>query len=178
MNFIETEFQGLYLIELNILKDERGLFARTYCKNEFEKINFHKEFVQMNFSFNIRKGTFRGLHFQAPPYEETKLIRCSSGKVFDVALDLRKDSTTYLKYFSCELSQENRMMVLIPEGFAHGFITLEDNSELVYSHTQFYNPSADRGVRYNDESLDIKLPVAITSISEKDKNYPPLKQTL
>jgi dTDP-4-dehydrorhamnose 3,5-epimerase len=132
----------------------------------------------MNFSFNIRKGTFRGLHFQAPPYEETKLIRCSSGKVFDVALDLRKDSTTYLKYFSCELSQENRMMVLIPEGFAHGFITLEDNSELVYSHTQFYNPSADRGVRYNDESLDIKLPVAITSISEKDKNYPPLKQTL
>jgi dTDP-4-dehydrorhamnose 3,5-epimerase len=178
MKFIETGFKDLYLIEVHLLKDERGTFARIYCKDEFSKINFTKEFVQMNFSFNKAKGTFRGLHFQLPPFEETKLIRCSSGKVFDIALDLRKDSATYLKWFSCELSQENRTMVLIPEGFAHGFITLEVNSELAYCHTEFYHPSAERGIRYNDELLDIKLPIDITCISEKDKNYPPLNSTL
>jgi len=172
MNFITTDFSGLYVIEVNLLQDERGLFARTFCKEEFAKIGFDKEFVQMNFSFNRKKGTFRGMHFQKPPLEETKLIRCTAGKVLDIAVDLRKDSTTYLQSFSCELSQENRTMILIPEGFAHGFITLEDNTELAYCHTAFYNPAADSGVRYNDAALQIKLPIEITSISEKDKNYP------
>jgi dTDP-4-dehydrorhamnose 3,5-epimerase len=172
MNFKATGFSGLYLIEVNQLKDERGIFARTYCQEEFKKIGFDKTFVQMNFSFNPKKGTFRGLHFQRPPFEETKLIRCSSGKVFDIALDIRKSSSTYLQWYGCELSQENRDMLLIPEGFAHGFITLEDNSELVYAHTAFYNPAADAGIRFNDSAFQLELPTEITVISEKDKNYP------
>lgn len=172
MKFIPTEFSGLYVIELDAVIDDRGIFARTYCKEDFSKINFHKEFVQMNFSLNKKKGTLRGLHYQVAPCEETKLIRCSSGKIFDVAIDLRKESLTYLKWFGVVLSKENLKMILIPEGFAHGFITLEDDSELIYHHTQYYNPSAERGIRYDDKTLNIKWPVEIEIISNKDSNYP------
>lgn len=175
MTFIETGFKDLYVIEVNQIKDNRGLFGRTFCKKEFQKIGFTKEFVQMNFSFNFKKGTFRGFHFQQPPYEETKLIRCSSGKVFDIAIDLRKNSTTYLQHFNCELSKQNRKMILIPEGFAHGFITLEAQSELVYCHTAFYNPEYESGISINDAKLKIELPIPISCISEKDLAYPPYK---
>lgn len=172
MKFTETKLKGLYVIEPEILSDERGRFARTYCKKEFAKINFEKEFVQMNFSVNYKKGTLRGMHYQLPPYEETKLIRCISGKVFDVAIDLRKNSGTYLQWFGTELSKDNSKMILIPEGFAHGFLTLEDNSELIYHHTEYYNPSAERGIRYDDKSVNIKFPGEVLIVSEKDKSYP------
>ena len=175
MKFIETKLKGVYVIELNAFTDERGVFARTYCKDEFIRINFNKEFVQINFSLNKKKGTLRGMHYQVAPHEETKLIRCSSGKVFDVAVDLRKDSDTYLQWFGVELSKENMKMILIPEGFAHGFITLEDDSELIYHHTQYYNPEAERGIRYDDKTLNIQWPGEIKVISDKDKNYPILK---
>ncbi len=175
MNFIDTELQGLYLIELNILKDDRGLFARTYCKNEFASIGFAKEFVQMNHSINNKRGTLRGMHFQLPPVQETKLIRCVVGKVFDVAIDLRKGSETYLKWFGAELSKDNMKMIFIPEGFAHGFITLEDNTELIYCHTEFYNPAFESGIRHDDSTINIQWPIEAVIISEKDKNYPLIK---
>lgn len=172
MKFIETKLKGLYVVEPELLSDERGKFARTYCKKEFAEINFDKEFVQMNFSLNYKKGTLRGMHYQTAPYEETKLIRCISGKVFDVAVDLRKNSGTYLQWFGTELSKENSKMMFIPEGFAHGFLTLEDNSELIYHHTQYFNPSAERGIRYDDKSVNIQFPGEVLIVSEKDRSYP------
>lgn len=177
MNFVETGFKDLYLVEIQPLHDDRGFFSRTYCKNEFNQINFSGEFVQINLSSNTKKGTLRGMHYQLPPHEERKLIRCNAGKVFDVVVDMRRGSNTYLKWYSCELSKENMKMILIPSGFAHGFITLEDNTELIYHHTEFYNPSSEGGLRYNDKLLNIDWPLEITSISEKDRNYPLLKLT-
>ena len=144
MQFIPAHIEGLYTIRLNKLEDERGWFARTFCKNEFRQIGFEKEFVQFNHSFNKNKGTIRGMHFQNRPYAETKLIRCIQGSVYDVAIDLRKGSPTFLQYFGTELSAENMSSILIPEGFAHGFQTLKDNSALVYHHTQYYAPNADK----------------------------------
>ncbi len=175
MKFIETRIKDLYVIEVDAYKDSRGMFTRTYCKKEFAQINFDKEFVQINFSFNKSKGTLRGMHYQEVPFEETKLIRCSSGKVFDVAIDLRKNSGTYLEWFGTDLSRENMRMILIPGGFAHGFITLEDDSELIYHHTEYHNPSSERGIRYEDKTINIKWPVEVTTISDKDNNYPLIK---
>lgn len=178
MNFIDTGFKGLFLIEIDSVKDERGAFGRTFCKREFSRAGFTGEFVQMNYSFNARKGTLRGMHYQVPPHEETKLIRCVTGKAFDVAVDLRSQSPTYLKWFGCELSGENRKMILIPGGFAHGFITLEEKTELIYCHTEFYNPAAETGIRFDDSAVNIQWPAAVSVISEKDKNYPLLKTKL
>ena len=175
MNFLTTSLEGSYIIELLPFSDSRGWFARTYCKKEFAEIGFDKEFVQMNFSFNKKKGTLRGMHYQETPFEETKLIRCTSGKVFDVAVDLRKNSDTYLKWFGTELSRKNLKMILIPGGFAHGFITLKDNSELIYHHTEYYNPLAEKGIRYDDKTLNIEWPVDVSVISDKDKSYPFIK---
>lgn len=172
MEFVETPLQGLYVIHPRILQDNRGLFARTFCKNEFSSIGFHQEFVQFNHSFNKTRGTLRGMHFQHPPYAETKLIRCIQGEVYDVAVDLRRDSPTYLQHFGVILSAENMCSVLIPEGFAHGFQTLTDNATLIYHHTQFYTPQADAGIRHNDPALNIVWPLSVINVSEKDKNYP------
>jgi dTDP-4-dehydrorhamnose 3,5-epimerase len=177
MKFIETPLKGAFEIDLEPFSDERGLFARTFCKNEFSKIGFDKEFVQFNFSKTSFKGTIRGLHYQVPPYSETKLIRCIRGRVYDVMVDLRLDSKTYMKYFGLELSEDNMKMVLIPEGFAHGFQTLEDNSQLIYHHTAFYTPGFERGIRYNDPELAIKWPLAVSVVSDKDNNYPLLSKT-
>ncbi|HYG41201.1 MAG TPA: dTDP-4-dehydrorhamnose 3,5-epimerase [Cytophagales bacterium] len=172
MRFIETPLKGAYIIELEPFSDDRGLFARTYCKRDFEKIGFDKEFVQFNFSLTLTKGTIRGLHYQLPPYSEIKLIKCVRGKVYDVLVDLRDSSPTYLKWFGVELSEENMKMVLIPEGFAHGFQTLEDNAQLIYHHTAFYTPGFEKGLRYNDPVLAIEWPLEVSVISEKDKNNP------
>jgi dTDP-4-dehydrorhamnose 3,5-epimerase len=171
MEFIKTDIKGLYIIRLKKLEDERGLFARTYCKKEFKQIGFDKEFVQFNHSFNKQKGTIRGMHFQNAPYAEKKLIRCVQGAVNDVAIDLRKESSTFLQYFEIELTAQNMLSILIPEGFAHGFQTLEDNSALIYHHTQYYTPEADAGFRFDDPALNItwKLPAVV--VSEKDKSY-------
>jgi dTDP-4-dehydrorhamnose 3,5-epimerase len=171
MEFSPTHIAGLYTISVKKLIDERGVFARTYCKNEFKAIGFGKEFVQFNHSLNKRKGTLRGMHFQQPPFAETKLIRCVQGTVYDVAIDLRKGSPTFLQAFGVELSEENMLSVLIPEGFAHGFQTLEDNSALIYHHTEFYTAQADAGIRFDDPALGLQWPLPPIAVSEKDKNY-------
>ena len=172
MTFIETPLKDLYLIKLMSLNDERGFFARTFCKEQFLSIGFNKEFVQFNHSFNTLKGTIRGLHFQSPPFAETKLIRCVQGSVYDIAVDLRENSSTYLQFFGTELSAENLNCILIPEGFAHGFQTLEDNTSLIYHHTNYYKPNTERGIRFNDPVLNIQWPLQPVNISRKDLLYP------
>lgn len=171
MEFIQADIKGLYVIRPKKLEDERGLFARTYCKKEFRQIGFDKEFVQFNHSFNKHKGTIRGMHFQNAPYAETKLIRCIQGAVNDVAIDLRKESSTFLQHFEIELTAENMMSILIPEGFAHGFQTLQDDSSLIYHHTQYYTPEADAGFRFDDPALNITWKLPAVMVSKKDKSY-------
>ena len=172
MIFHETALKGAYIIDLEPFRDERGLFARTFCQREFAAIGHHKEFVQFNHSHSNQAGTLRGLHYQKTPYAEIKLIRCIKGSVFDVIVDLRQQSPTFLQHVGVELSEQNMRMIYVPEGFAHGFQTLQDHSELIYHHTAFYTPDFDGGVRYNDPKLGIVWPLALTTISEKDKNLP------
>jgi dTDP-4-dehydrorhamnose 3,5-epimerase len=171
MNFEETTLKGAYVVSLQLLTDARGGFARTFCKKEFQQINHQKEFVQLNHSYNTFKGTVRGMHFQLPPYQEIKLIRCIKGTVIDVIVDLRENSPTFLQHVSVELSAENKKMIYVPENFAHGFQTLQDNSELIYHHTQYYTPNADTGIRFDDPLLNINWPLEPVMVSEKDKNY-------
>ena len=171
MIFEETTLKGAYVVSLQLLTDARGGFARTFCKKEFQQINHQKEFVQLNHSYNTFKGTVRGMHFQLPPYQEIKLIRCIKGAVIDVIVDLRENSPTFLQHVAVELSAENKKMMYVPENFAHGFQTLEDDTELIYHHTQFYTPQADTGIRFNDPLLKINWPLEPVMVSEKDKNY-------
>ncbi len=171
MKFIPTILNGSFTIQLDPINDERGWFARYFCKKEFSTIGHEKEWVQMNHSFSLKKGTLRGMHFQKPPYSEIKLVRCIQGSVFDVIIDLRKDSPTFLKWFGTELSAENKLMMYIPEGFAHGFQTLEDNSGLLYMHTAYYSPEAEDGLRYNDPQVNISWPLEISEISMRDTNH-------
>lgn len=177
--FIETNLEGLWVIEPKPFKDNRGSFFRVFCKETYEEIGFEGEFVQINHSINAKKGTIRGLHFQYPPFSETKLVRCINGKVFDVVVDIRKDSPTFLKHFSIELSKDNQKSLLIPKGFAHGFQTLEDNSELIYHHTNYYTPNSEGGIRYDDPMLNIdwKLLSSSLHISERDQSYDWLDKT-
>lgn len=172
MKFIETSLKGLYVVTPKKIEDNRGLFTRTFCKKEFTQIGYNNELVQFNQSFNLKKGTIRGMHYQKKPFSETKLIRCVKGKVFDVAVDIRKGSPTFLQHFGVELTEENMLSIFIPEGFAHGFQTLENNTSLIYHHSEYYRPEADAGVRYNDETLKIMWPVEAVNLSEKDENYP------
>jgi dTDP-4-dehydrorhamnose 3,5-epimerase len=174
MNFESTGLNGSYVVDIFPVKDERGWFVRTFCKNEFNKIGFSDEWVQMNHSFTNDAGTIRGMHFQKPPYSETKLIRCIAGNVFDVIIDLRRNSNTFLKWFGIELSAENKKMIYIPGGFAHGFQTLTDNCQLIYNHTAFYTPGFEEGIRYNDKMININWPKPVTKISERDNNHPVL----
>ena len=171
MDFIHAYIEGLYVVHPKKLEDERGLFARTFCKNEFSQIGFDKEFVQFNHSLNKKKGTIRGMHFQNAPYGETKLIRCVHGCVYDVAVDVRTKSPTFLQHFGVELSAENMISILIPPGFAHGFQALEDNSSLIYHHTQYYTPEAEVGICYNDPALNIHWKLPAEMVSEKDCSY-------
>ncbi|MDX2172127.1 MAG: dTDP-4-dehydrorhamnose 3,5-epimerase [Bacteroidota bacterium] len=171
MIFEETKLKGAYVISLQLLTDNRGGFARTFCKNEFAKIGHTKDLVQLNHSYNTHKGTIRGMHFQLPPYQEIKLIRCIRGSVLDVIVDLRKESPTFLQHISVELSAENKKMIYVPENFAHGFQTLEDHCELIYHHTEFYTPQADSGIRFDDPTLKIDWPLPPAMVSDKDKNY-------
>ena len=172
MKFNPTILKGAYTIELNPFKDERGWFARTYCKNEFSKIGHHAEWVQLNHSFTNEKGTVRGMHYQVPPFSEIKLVRCIAGAAFDVIIDLRKGSETFLQWLGIEISAANKKMVYIPEGFAHGFQTLSDDCELVYHHTQFYTPGVEGGIKYDDPEIKIDWPLAVNNISKRDKQHP------
>ena len=175
MKFLNTNFEDLWMIETESKIDNRGFLTRIFCKNEFEKINFYKEFVQENLTLTKTKGTFRGFHYQLPPNSETKLVRCISGKVLDIVIDLRKDSKTFLHSFSIELDSTKLNMILIPEGFAHGFQTLTDDCLMLYLHSNFYNSDYERGIRYNDPMINFELPLSVADISERDKNHPLLQ---
>ncbi len=172
MKFIETNIIGVYIIELEEISDSRGFFSRTWCKHEFEKHGLTSNVSQTNISFNHLKGTLRGMHYQASPHEETKLVRCTKGSLFDVAVDLREESNTFGEWVGVELSEENHRMLFIPEGLAHGYQTLQDNTEVFYQVSEFYAPDADRGARYDDIKFGISWPLDVSVISEKDANWP------
>ncbi|MBF0232152.1 MAG: dTDP-4-dehydrorhamnose 3,5-epimerase [Desulfamplus sp.] len=171
MHFYETPLLGNYEIELEPFIDDRGMFARTFCKKEFAAIGFNKEIIQINHSLTRQKGTIRGLHYQIPPACETKIIKCIQGRIFDVVVDLRADSATFMKWHSVELSHDNMKMFYIPEGFAHGFQALTDNIELIYYTSEFYNPQYENGLRFDDPSVGIKWPLPLTCISPKDCDH-------
>jgi dTDP-4-dehydrorhamnose 3,5-epimerase len=171
MIFTPTVLAGSYIIDLEPRSDERGWFARYYCKEAFHKIGHTKEWVQMNHSVTAKKGTIRGMHFQLHPYKEIKMLRCIAGSVYDVIIDLRKESATFLQWTGVELSATNKRMLYIPEGFAHGFQCLEDNCELIYHHSEFYQPGAEAGIRYNDPLINIKWPLPLTVISVRDEQH-------
>lgn len=172
MKFTELEIVGAYLIELEEFKDERGTFARQFCKEELKKYNIDFDIKQCNLSKNTRKGILRGMHYQAMPYPEIKLVSCMKGRIYDTILDLRKDSKTYLKWIGIELSPENRRMLYIPPEVAHGFQTLEDETYVYYQLGEFFKPEYYKGVRYNDSAFGIDFPIKENIIiSEKDKNY-------
>ena len=172
MNFQETKLKGAFVINLDKHSDERGFFARSFCKNEFDKLGLNHDIVQINNSLSKRKGTLRGMHYQLFPKQEDKIIRCINGSIYDVIVDMRKDSDTFLKWFGIELSQVNRKALYVPKGFAHGYITLFDNSELFYLSTEYYFPDLERGIRWDDPMINIKWPVSIDEISQKDSNHP------
>jgi dTDP-4-dehydrorhamnose 3,5-epimerase len=176
MIFTPTPLAGSFVVGLTPNSDHRGWFARTYCKNEFAQIGHSKEFVQMNQSYTREKGALRGMHFQRTPHREIKLVRCIAGSVFDVIVDLRAGSSTYGQWFGAELSAKNKQMMYVPEGFAHGFQTVEEDSELLYLVSEFYTPGVEGGVRYDDPMLNIAWPLPISDISEKDANHPFLTQ--
>ncbi len=173
MKIISTRFKGLFEIEIEKLGDSRGWFMRTYDFKCFEKFipDFKNNWVQMNHSFSELKHTWRGLHFQLKPYQESKLVRCIRGSVVDYVVDIREESSTYLQVYSVELSSVNNKMLYIPKGFAHGFLTLEDNTEMIYMHDEYYNPDYETGIRFNDEKLNLVLPFIPSVISNKDQNH-------
>ena len=172
MIFTDTELKGAYIIELEPLEDERGFFARSFCQREFEKHGLNLCVVQCNVSYNKKKGTLRGMHYQVPPHEEAKLVSCIRGAIYDVIIDLRPDSTTYCQWFALELSAENYKMLYVPEGFTHGFQTLEDNTIVFYQMSEFYHPECARGARWDDPAFGIRWPLPNRVMSKKDLSYP------
>lgn len=172
MIFTETKLKGAYIIDVKRMEDERGFFGRSYCQKEFEEAGLNTNAVQTNVSSNKKKGTLRGLHMQLPPYGETKLVRCTRGALYDVIVDLRKGSSTFMQWVGVELTMDNYRMLYVPEGFAHSFITLEDNTEATYQVTAFYQPEAERGFRWNDPAFKIEWPFTPTIISLKDQAHP------
>jgi len=172
MIFIETKLKGAFVIEPERFEDDRGFFARTWCKREFEAYGLNTNLVQCNISFNNITGTIRGMHYQANPFEEAKLVRCTRGAIWDVIIDLKADSPTFKKWFAVELTAENRKMLYIPESFAHGFQTLKENTEVFYQMSEYYSPECSRGVRWNDPVFSIKWPKDEIVISDKDRQYP------
>lgn len=169
MLFEKTEIAGVFRVFLERKADERGFFARTWCQEEFEKAGLDHGLVQCSLSFNIHKGTLRGMHYQESPFAETKLVRCTMGAIYDVVLDLRRQSPTFKKWIGVTLTSENREMVFIPKGCAHGFLTLEEKSEVFYQMSEFYHPEAARGVRWNDPAFAIDWPGKVEVISERDE---------
>jgi len=172
MIFHETKLQGAYLVDAERIADERGFFARSFCREEFRKYGLEDSVAQCNISFNAKKHTLRGLHYQIAPYEEAKLVRCTRGKIYDVIVDLRAGSPTFRQWYAAELSGENRRMLYIPPGFAHGLLTLEDNTEVFYTMFNFYSPDHARGIRWNDPAIGIQWPVERPVISERDRSFP------
>lgn len=172
MIFKEAKLKGAYIIGLEPLEDERGFFARSFCQKEFEEHGLNFSIVQCNFSYNKKKGTLRGMHYQIAPHQEAKLVCCPKGTIYDVIIDLRKDSPTLKQWIAVELTAENRRMLYIPEGFAHGFQTLRDDTGVFYQMSEFYHPESAKGVRWNDPAFGIVWPDDIQVISHKDRQYP------
>jgi dTDP-4-dehydrorhamnose 3,5-epimerase len=172
MKFTETKLKGAFLVEIEKLTDDRGFFGRSWCRKEFDDHGLNSRLVQANVSFNRKKGTLRGMHYQIAPFQESKLIRCTRGAIFDVIIDLRLDSPTYKQWTGVELTADNYTMFFVPEDFAHGFQTLTDESEITYQVTQFYTPGSERGIRFDDTAFGIQWPLDVTVISDKDRTWP------
>jgi dTDP-4-dehydrorhamnose 3,5-epimerase len=172
MTFEQTKLSGVFEVRVQPLPDPRGFFARTWCRSEFERNGLNPELVQCSVSFNTKKGTLRGMHYQAAPYSEAKLVRCTSGAVYDVVIDLRPHSPTYTQWTAVMLTSDDRNMLYVPEGCAHGFLTLADNTEVFYQISAFHEPEAARGVRWNDPAFQIIWPSPVEVISDRDQNYP------
>jgi len=172
MIFTETKLQGAYIITVQKLEDERGFFGRSFSKDEFEAHGLTSTIVQANVSYNRKRGTVRGLHMQKAPYQESKLVRCTRGAIYDFIVDMRPQSATYKQWTGAELTADNCQMLFVPEGFAHGYLTLEDDSEIIYQVTQFYTAGAEVGFRWNDPAFNIVLPFEPNIISDRDKNHP------
>ena len=172
----ETSLGGAYFVDVEPHRDSRGLFARTWCQREFEEHGLNPRLVQCSTSFNLRKGTLRGMPYQAAPHEEAKLVRCTMGSICDVIVDLRPGSPTFRQHVTVTLSAQNRKMLYVPERFAHGFITLEDNTEVFYQMSEFYFEQSSRGFRWNDPFFGIRLPLEVAVISERDRDYPDFRQ--
>jgi dTDP-4-dehydrorhamnose 3,5-epimerase len=177
MKFLPTGLTGAVVIEPEPLRDERGSFSRTFCREEFRAHGIELTVVQCSVSFNVRRGTLRGLHYQAPPKAEAKLVRCTAGEAFDVIADLRPGSPTFGRWFATELTAAGGRMIYVPEGFAHGFQTLRDETELFYMVSESYSPPHARGVRWDDPQLGIRWPMAPTVMSARDRELPALDQT-
>jgi len=176
MKILESPFKNAFVLQVEPYVDHRGKFARIYCQDELKQIGHFKQIVQINHSFTRKMGAIRGMHFQYPPKTEIKMVKCLRGSAFDVIVDLRSDSPTFLHWHGEVLSDDNLKMMYVPEGFAHGFQTLEENTELLYLHTEFYSPEHEGGVVYNDPMISIEWPLETTEISEKDQKYPLLSE--
>src|SRR5688572_28258795 len=174
MIFAETKLKGSFIIKPQKIEDERGSFSRTFCKKEFDEYGLNASVVQCNVSHNKRKGTFRGMHFQAPPYEEDKIVSCMQGALLDFIVDLRVESPTFKQWIKVELSAQIGYMLYVPKSFAHGFLTLCDDTQVFYQMTECHHPEFAFGFRYDDPAFDIGLPFEATTISQKDKSYPDL----
>lgn len=171
MLFIETKLKGAFIIDIAPRQDERGFFARSWCADEFEKHGLNPRLAQCNISFNKKRGTLRGMHYQAEPFPEAKLVRCTMGAMYDVMIDLRQNSPTFKQWLAVELTAQNRRALYIPEGFAHGFQTLEDDTEVFYQMSEFYHPECARGVRWDDPAFGVEWALPITTASPQDSAY-------
>lgn len=177
MKIIKTKINDLIIIEPKVFKDDRGWFSESYNQKELKEKGIELVFIQDNHSYSNQKGVLRGLHFQNNPKAQSKLVRCTKGRIWDVAVDLRKSSSTYLEWFGIELSEENKKMLLVPQGFAHGFVTLADNAEVQYKVDNLYDKNLDRSIKYDDPDINIIWPIKNVILSDKDKNAPLLKDS-
>ena len=178
MIFTETKLKGAFIIDVKRHEDERGFFGRVWCKNEYEEHGLNPNVVQANISYNKLKGTLRGMHFQKAPYGEGKTVRCVSGAIYDVIVDIRPDSATFKQWISVELTGESYKMLYIPEGFAHGFITLKDHTSVHYMGTAFHTPGAEAGIKFDDPAFNIDWPMKVAVISQKDQNHPAFEEKI
>jgi len=176
MTFHETKLRGAFEIRMDLKQDERGFFARTWCQEEFEEHGLNPKMRQCSLSFNRRKGTLRGIHYQAPPFPESKLVRCDRGAIYDVVVDLRIGSPTFRDWIGVVLTSTDRNMVYVPEGCAHGFLTLEHETEIFYQISEFYHPELAQGVRWDDPAFQIVWPSEVEVISERDRTYPDFEE--
>ena len=171
MLFLQTNLPGVFEIDLELARDSRGFFARSWCQKEGERHGLNTKIVQCNVSFNAQKGTLRGMHYQDAPSAEAKLVRCTSGAIYDVVIDLRPQSPTFKRWVAVVLTSDKRNMIYVPEGCAHGFLTLEDKTEVFYQMSEFYNPESARGVRWDDQAFQIVWPEKVEVISDRDRTY-------